>query len=444
MVTSLFKCLSCGLQRTVNATPEQLNKKVKCSQCGYISRLSCISEKTAVPQKTSAISQQLPQKFVPAVFKCSQCHFEKVSKFNTSYINRRARCPQCRSAGNISALNPYRQQQVKQSALLPAETVAQTNNQKSDLAEVKLSSIAPDEALLSEVESQSTIDENLIEALSPQKYKSLLRRYPSQGIEEIFAFFPYDKKRNESWISPFQQLATMAKPEYWNFQRDEFKKKDNNIPILINYLNFTFIRLLQQRKVSIFKDKVCFNTGLQTIAEKDIYAVFSKNRKESAEEWYFNGWVDSYDPRLDIFRTSLPSIASYAEDISDLYFDTSYDIDINIQHIVDEPNNRERLPESIRENSKLAMSVIQNEVHALKDRCMRNYKLAVPCWYPAHSKVQLLLPVHIDDRTRADLALVADKDKQSRLYRIRTALTVDMAYSNARLITRPDREWLNP
>lgn len=382
-----------------------------------------------------------------AVFKCSQCHFEKVGRFKSTHINRQARCPKCQSAGNITALRCQSSKQAitPPSSLLSSESATSDARQQDSSVKVQLSSIGPEETLLlSEANRKTLAEKPSVEILSSQKYKSLLRRYPSQGFEEIFAFFPYDKKRNESWISPFQQLATMAKPEYWNFQRDEFKKKDNNIPILVNYLNFTFIRLLQQRKISIFKDKVCFNTGLQTIAEKDIYAVFSKNRKEAAEDWYFNGWVDSYDPRLDIFRASLPRIASYAEDISDLYFDTSYDIDVNIQHIVDEPNNRERLPESIRDNSKLAMSVIQNEVHALKDRCMRNYKLAVPCWYPAHSKVQLLLPIHIDDRTRADLALVADKDKQNKLYRIRTALTVDMAYGNARLITKPDREWLNP
>ncbi|MEM6255701.1 MAG: DUF3825 domain-containing protein [Cyanobacteria bacterium P01_D01_bin.156] len=275
-------------------------------------------------------------------------------------------------------------------------------------------------------------------------YKSLFRRYPSQPSEEIFAFFPYGRKQRETWLAPFQQLANIAKPESWNFQREEFRKKENDVPILINYLNFTFIRLLQQNKVHVFDDRACFNTGLQTAQEKDIYAVFSKNRKETAEEWYFNGWVDSYDLKLDAFRASLPTIASYAEDISDLFFDVSYDIDINIRHIVDDPKNRERLPVSIRDNAKLAMSAIQNEVRAFKDRCIRNYKLAVPCWYPAHSKVQLLLPVYIDKRTQADLALVADKDKPNKLYRIRTALTMDMAYSNARLITHPNQVWLNP
>jgi len=42
------------------------------------------------------------------------------------------------------------------------------------------------------------------------------------------------------------------------------------------------------------------------------------------------------------------------------------------------------------------------------------------------------------------LALVADKDQTRRIYRIRTVLTMHLAYVDAGPITRPDREWLNP
>jgi hypothetical protein len=41
-------------------------------------------------------------------------------------------------------------------------------------------------------------------------------------------------------------------------------------------------------------------------------------------------------------------------------------------------------------------------------------------------------------------ALVADKDKARHIYRIRTVLTMDVAHLDARFITRPDREGLNP
>jgi len=40
---------------------------------------------------------------------------------------------------------------------------------------------------------------------------------------------------------------------------------------------------------------------------------------------------------------------------------------------------------------------------------------------------------------RADLALVVEKDADRKAYRGNTVLTLDMAYSNARLLARPDR-----
>ena len=58
------------------------------------------------------------------------------------------------------------------------------------------------------------------------------------------------------------------------------------------------------------------------------------------------------------------------------------------------------------------------------------------------STIQLLLPLCLNQPDRADLALVVDKVGNS--YRGNTVLTLDMAYRNARLITRPDSDWLRP
>ena len=43
---------------------------------------------------------------------------------------------------------------------------------------------------------------------------------------------------------------------------------------------------------------------------------------------------------------------------------------------------------------------------------------------------------------KADLALVVDCDPDGRTHPGNTVLTLDMAYSNARLLDRPDRDWL--
>jgi hypothetical protein len=56
--------------------------------------------------------------------------------------------------------------------------------------------------------------------------------------------------------------------------------------------------------------------------------------------------------------------------------------------------------------------------------------------------MQLLLPLCLTDFSKADLALVVEKF--SDVYRASACLTLDMAYNNARQITRPDTEWLKP
>ncbi|MFN5954425.1 MAG: DUF3825 domain-containing protein [Dolichospermum sp.] len=273
-------------------------------------------------------------------------------------------------------------------------------------------------------------------------YETLFPRYIPQDKRTAFAHFPYNKE--ETWEAQFQKLARMAKPEDWNFSTSTFKSNGESYPILTKYLNYTFMRLQEQNKISFSEDgdRACFNTGLQTSTEKDIFATFFRNKKSKeyvAPDWTLYGFFDSYSDKLKDFQ-SLPELASYITNPSDLVFDFEYEIDVNYDHIL--KKNQERLPEILQQNSKLAISAIQGPVSVLKERIRRNYKLAIPHWY--ENKIQLLLPLYITSEEIADLALVADKDKDRKLYRIKTVLTMDMAYNDARLICRPDRDWLNP
>lgn len=273
-------------------------------------------------------------------------------------------------------------------------------------------------------------------------YEALFPRYKTQDKRNVFAHFPWNAP--ETWEAPFQKLARMAKPEDWNFSTSTFKSNSASYPILTNYLNYTFIRLQEQNKISFSEDgdKACFNTGLQTPTEKDIFATFFRNKKAkeySASDWTFFGFFDSYSEKLRDFQP-LPELASYITDPSDLVFDFEYQIEVNSSHILNK--NQERLPEILQQNNTVATRTIDSSVSVIRERLRRNYKLAIPHWY--ENKIQLLLPLYITSEEIADLALVADKDKDRKLYRIKTVLTMDMAYNDARLICRPDRDWLNP
>lgn len=68
-----------------------------------------------------------------------------------------------------------------------------------------------------------------------------------------------------------------------------------------------------------------------------------------------------------------------------------------------------------------------------------NYKLAVPQYF--NCNIQLLLPLCLNDGITPDMALVVSKN-EAGFYQGHTCLTLEMAYSNARLIAKPQNNWL--
>ncbi|QDP95392.1 DUF3825 domain-containing protein [Microlunatus elymi] len=107
---------------------------------------------------------------------------------------------------------------------------------------------------------------------------------------------------------------------------------------------------------------------------------------------------------------------------------------------------KSRFPEPLNANEFLARQAIQAAEVNTRSRVYRNYKAAIPQWYrdshSDHASVQLLLPLCLRQPDKADLALVVDRVGDS--YRGNTVLTLDMAYRNARLLARPDSDWLIP
>lgn len=279
------------------------------------------------------------------------------------------------------------------------------------------------------------------------EYSSLFKQYRDQSPEEIFAHFPYNGSAGKSWDAPFLFLAKKSKtPTAWNFKdkafRDLPKYQGQQVPILTNYLNYTFKRVLEQGKVVYNDDSTqcCFNTGLQTKYGKDIFAIFNRSDKVDTPDWVFSSWEDSYSEKLSGFP-GCPDIATYIEDASDLVFDVRLGIDPNISHIV--TKNIERFPEVLRNNETMAVNALLGSIQTLRDKVRRNYKIAVPHWY--EHKLQLLLPLVLTgNEDKPDLALVVDKDKNRGIYRGKTVLTLDQAYIDARIITSPDSDWLNP
>lgn len=138
---------------------------------------------------------------------------------------------------------------------------------------------------------------------------------------------------------------------------------------------------------------------------------------------------------------SLPKRAEYVQDPSELIFDTGLDIIPQYEHIFEETENNQRLPENIR-NSVMKVPLFDGALRQTKRMLEADYRTAIPQYYDHN--IQFLIPVCLQDPARADLALACVKTEDGKKYLGRTCLTLKMAYHNARLLAKIHSNWLCP
>lgn len=239
-----------------------------------------------------------------------------------------------------------------------------------------------------------------------------------------------------TWFSDFhgaiEELKSIAMKEDWDYKKNPIGKN----PILENYIKHTFVKLYEEKKVLEQNGYSVFNTGLVTDYQEEIFAFSQNNKRQSSIKWFFIGWRKSSDRDLMKF-TKLPENANYFDNSSDLIYDTKLNLRPNINHIIDD--NINRFPKALQIMDKYQLGVLlEGTINDAIKRIRRNYKTAVPQYYDG--RLQLLLPLCLTSKASADLALVIEKEND--VYRASTCLTLDMAINNARLITKPDDEWL--
>lgn len=237
-----------------------------------------------------------------------------------------------------------------------------------------------------------------------------------------------------NYNAQIQKLAEKALPEKWSFD----EKNDNYI--LKNYLKYTFNKLQEENKVIETNTYCVFDTGLFSHYYEPIYAYgeLNKNFTGNAPKWYFKGFKDTYElGSLDIEK--FPERADYFSDPSRLVFNWHLNVNKNYKHILDDLNTSERLPEILK-NSDRPLDTLKGVIDTAIQKVIANYKLAVPHYY--QNKIQLLVPLSFTkEDDKPDVALVLDLMK-SGYYQATTCLTMDMAYMDARLIAKPESDWL--
>lgn len=240
-----------------------------------------------------------------------------------------------------------------------------------------------------------------------------------------------------SWFPDFnnsvEELKNSAMHENWDY----IKKPTSKNPVLVNYIHHTFDKIYHENKIEYEGDFCCFNTGLVTENQEEIYGYLQKNKKPNVTiPYYFIGWRKSSHRDLSKF-SKLGEIATYINDPSDLIYDIKLELRTNVDHIIQD--NKSRFPNPFDSMDDYMLSnILHGTIEDAKKRVKRNYKTAIPQYYKG--KLQLLLPLCLKSKADADLALVIEKE--NGVYRASTCLTLDMAINNARLIAKPDDEWL--
>ncbi|MFD2236849.1 DUF3825 domain-containing protein [Aureimonas populi] len=283
----------------------------------------------------------------------------------------------------------------------------------------------------------------------------------------------FDFARVADWDDRLATLASMAEPERW---KNLHLLAKNQHPVLDRYLTHTFIRAYDQQKIVIADQVACFNTGLLTPGQEEIFGVFTVSDtydraqpiSPANKKWWLKSWARSGDRVLTDFM-ELPNLTEYWNDPKDLIFDPKLQVQLNLDHII--RDNLNRFPEELggkvgkdgkptdlaedaagdddddnnvedngqqRQIPVAARNALEGAVKQSIRLAQRSYRLAVPQFY--RGKIQLLLPLYLRDSSQPDLALTLER--HGGWYRAATILYTDWAYSHARLLARPNSEWL--
>jgi hypothetical protein len=323
------------------------------------------------------------------------------------------------------------------------------------------------------IEESSQVKKNGVATKPKLQVKSNSKRISS----------PKDALFEWAWLGDLKKtlnkLGELALSEQW-FYGDKPEREIDKYPILYNYLFYTFYRLTKEKnKILTTEEFATFNTGLVNKYYEPIFALFRKS-KSRTQEWELSDFcIEGQDwagKTLVRQFPKMPEQANYFSNTADMLYNISVgEPKLDYQHII--VDNTIRLPLNFLENN-LPQNFVPEDItkmdyqskcsyfkrfgkaleedtrafRAIKDRldaALRlaikrvkwNYKTAIPMYFPTRNIMSLLLPLALIDDNKVDISLVTEQT-ESGSYLGHTILPLDWAYSNARLVCRPDSDWL--
>lgn len=273
-----------------------------------------------------------------------------------------------------------------------------------------------------------------------------------------------------AWLGDEQELVrelkAIALPENWDYRTTKSPWQNE---ILYNYLHFTFAKLVDEdrdatggeRKIRVRTDikgrkpLAAFNTGLVDVRYEEVFALFEENDLGRQQKWKFvafctpGGRHGTPGSLLANHLSPLPGPAHYFSDASGFRYDPNAPLHPNYDHIL--IDDRGRFPEGVLKLvATLSPSAaeytlkryIDDAIELAKKRTRWNINTAIPHYFPSFRRLDILLPLCLLDPSRVDVALAVQQVDTG--YSGNTILPLDWAYKSARLVRRPDSDWLQP
>ena len=286
-------------------------------------------------------------------------------------------------------------------------------------------------------------------------------------------YFDRDKNYFPSQISKLRKDALY---EDW----DENGKKNK---LLENYLCYTYARIKDEKKISTSTDELhaCWNTGLVDFRYEPIFCYMT--RKDKNMRWMFKAFcIRGEDAGKEMigYITEMPERAMYFDESNLLCQPTEGNLFVDNDHIIREHPSRlskkwleqalgkdaewqndetvtdydKRLSALLSKGSgpnSYLNQLLKDAISESVKRCQWNYKTAIPYYDPTSKKIGWFLPLctkeYDNDNKKTILkpfgALVVTKG-ESGLFQGETIYRLSWAYRCARLVCRPDSDWLTP